>query len=313
METHAPPDQPAPPRAPPCRDYYHLVHTLARGLPPPVDDTPEALLARNESAIAEVAAMLPTNANEVRFAAQCVTARARADEVMELIRAYTGDELTVIMKLNAQYIAMTRASQGAHSHLLRLKAMRYKREQSDAALKADEWTQYIVTRSMEDALYAGPLPVPRAGEPSAPTPAATPAAPVPQPGPAPSPAAPPPIAPSPAGPLPMPAATPTPPPAPVAPWLATQPAAEQSAAPHPSRRKAAREQTDDPPRDLFAEVEYYAAVYPERARAIRRCRGLPPNCSFGPPDNDLVRGLLMSNSPALRALDAMDAMDAAAE
>jgi hypothetical protein len=251
---------------------------------------------------------------------------------MELIRAYTGDELTVIMKLNAQYIAMTRASQSAHSHLLRLKAMRYKREQSDAALKADEWTQYIVTRSMEDALYAGPVPLPRAGELSAQTPAAASAAPVSQPGPtpsltallptapsliapslaapsltAPSPAAASLTAPSPTGSLPMPAATTTLPSAsaPVAPRLATQPAAEQAAAPRPSRRKAAPEQTDDPPRDLSAEVEYYAAVYPERARAIRRCRGLPPKCSFGPPDNDLVRGLLISDSPALRALDAV--------
>jgi hypothetical protein len=60
---------------------------------------------------------------------------------------------------------------------------------------------------------------------------------------------------------------------------------------------------DDPPRDLLSEADYYAIVYPDRARDIRRHGGLPPNCSFGPPDHDMVRTLLSSNSPILRALD----------
>ncbi|HVC60698.1 MAG TPA: hypothetical protein VND19_10100, partial [Acetobacteraceae bacterium] len=55
--------------------HYQLVHALTAVLPPPVNDTPEALLARNDAAIDAVAAMLPTNANEAGFAAQCVAAR----------------------------------------------------------------------------------------------------------------------------------------------------------------------------------------------------------------------------------------------
>jgi hypothetical protein len=63
-------------------------------LPPPHDDSPEALRARNHSAIAKVAALLPVNANEIDLApsfacsvpslacslAQCIAAHAPAEE-----------------------------------------------------------------------------------------------------------------------------------------------------------------------------------------------------------------------------------------
>jgi hypothetical protein len=261
-----------------------------------VDDTPEALLSRNQAAIDQVAAMLPTNANEAILAAQCVAARAQADDVLRLIREHADDELKTVMKLNAQYIAMMRTSQGAHGHLLRAQAMRYKRETSDAALKADEWTQYIVTRSMEQALEAGPAAVVPAGEPAAPASVAEPRVNAPEPmAPAPEPA-------PAASPLPV-ASSPPPMSVPAAPWLASPPSRDQSAAQRSSRRMRTPAQPDDPPRDLLADAEYYATVYPRRAREIRRCGGLPPNCSFGPPDGDLVRTLLTNNSAILRALD----------
>jgi hypothetical protein len=174
--------------------------------------------------------------------------------------------------------------------------MRYKRETSDAALKADEWTQYIVTRSMEQALEAGPAAVVPAGEPAAPASVAEPRVNAPEPmAPAPEPA-------PAASPLPV-ASSPPPMSVPAAPWLASPPSRDQSAAQRSSRRMRTPAQPDDPPRDLLADAEYYATVYPRRAREIRRCGGLPPNCSFGPPDGDLVRTLLTNNSAILRALD----------
>ena len=54
--------------------YYQLVYTLTDLLPPPLDDSPEALRARNHAAIAKVAALLPVNANELDLAAQCIAA-----------------------------------------------------------------------------------------------------------------------------------------------------------------------------------------------------------------------------------------------
>ena len=63
-----------------CRQ---LVYTLTRLLPPPIDDTPTALRARNHAAVAKVAALLPVNANEVDLAAQCIAARAQAPRLRQ--------------------------------------------------------------------------------------------------------------------------------------------------------------------------------------------------------------------------------------
>jgi hypothetical protein len=66
METLSPP-QPA--IDPPNPLYYHLVYTLTDLLPPPLDDSPDALHDRNHAAIAKVAALRPVNANEADLAA----------------------------------------------------------------------------------------------------------------------------------------------------------------------------------------------------------------------------------------------------
>ena len=63
--------------------YYQLVYTLTDLLPPPLDDTPEALHARNHAAIAKVAALLPVNANEADLAAQCIAARTQASRLSQ--------------------------------------------------------------------------------------------------------------------------------------------------------------------------------------------------------------------------------------
>jgi hypothetical protein len=115
-----------------------------------VEDTPEALLARNQAAIDQVAAMLPTNSNEAAFAAQCVAALAQADYLMQLIRAHAGHDLKVVGRLSAMCAAMTRVSQGAHGHVLRAQAVRYKREQ------AMPRSRPIVSRSMgRDPTFSG--------------------------------------------------------------------------------------------------------------------------------------------------------------
>ena len=304
METYRQPQQPAQLLGLPTQAYYQLIHTLAGILPPPVNDTPEALLARTQSAIDEVAGMLPTNANEARLAAQCVAARAQADDVLRLLRKHAGD-IALEVKLNAQYVAMLRASQGAHGHLLRAQAVRHKREKSDAALKADEWTQHVVTSELQRALAAGPVPATPAAAQPAPAPAAAPPTPAAEP----VPVAPPPPVLAEASPPPPPAAAPPLPPvsAPVAAWPAAPAAPEQTPGPRRARGMAAPAEADEPPRDLAAETDYYAVTYPHRAREIRHHGGLPPHCSFGPPDDDLLRAIATSTSPILRALDGMSA------
>jgi hypothetical protein len=137
----------------PAQAYRHLVHTLIPLLPPPADDTAEALLTRNHAAIARIAALAPVNANEAELAAQCIAARAQAEHVLRLIRQYA-DDITWVVKLNAQYASMLRASLAAHGHLMREQQQRRKRETTHAAADLDEWTRHIAANTMLEALPA---------------------------------------------------------------------------------------------------------------------------------------------------------------
>jgi hypothetical protein len=127
--------------------YYQLVYTLTDLLPPPLDGTPEALRTRNHAAIAKVAALLPVNANEVDLAAQCIAARAQAEEILRLLRE-NADDIGLVMRLNAQYGSMVRTSLSVHGQLMRTQALRRKREAIDGAANADAWALHIAERSM---------------------------------------------------------------------------------------------------------------------------------------------------------------------
>ena len=127
--------------------YYQLVYTLTDLLPPPLDDSPEALRARNLSAIAKVSALLPVNANEADLAAQCIAARAQAEDILRLLRQHAGD-IQLVMRLNAQYSSMVRTSLSVHARLMRVQAVRQKREAIEGAANQDGWTQHIAEQSM---------------------------------------------------------------------------------------------------------------------------------------------------------------------
>jgi hypothetical protein len=138
--------------------YYQLVYTLTDLLPPPLDDTPEALHVRNHAAIAKVAALLPVNANEADLAAQCIAARAQAEEMLRLVRQHAND-IGLVMRLNAQYGSMVRTSLSVHGRLMRVQALRQKREAIDSAANEDAWALHVAERSMLGVLDpdAGPL------------------------------------------------------------------------------------------------------------------------------------------------------------
>src|ERR1700729_657650 len=127
--------------------YYQLVYTLTDLLPPPLDDTPEALHVRIRAAIAKVAALLPVNANEADLAAQCIAARAQAEEMLRLLRQ-NADDIGLVMRLNAQYGSMVRTSLSVHGRLMRVQALRQKREAINEAANEDAWTQHVAERSM---------------------------------------------------------------------------------------------------------------------------------------------------------------------
>src|SRR6195952_5627674 len=144
MHTSAPPQ---PVLDLPSTLYYQLVYTLTDLLPPPLDDTPEALHTRNLAAIAKVAALLPVNANEADLAAQCIAARAQAEDMLRLPRQPAGD-IGLVMRLNAQYGSMVRTSLSVHGRLMRVQALRQKREAIDGAANQDAWALHIAERSM---------------------------------------------------------------------------------------------------------------------------------------------------------------------
>jgi hypothetical protein len=144
METFSPP-QPAIDLSTPL--YYQLVHTLTGLLPPPLDDSPEALHTRNLAAIAKVAALLPVNANEAELAAQCIAARAQAEEMLRLLRHHAGD-IGLVMRLNAQYGSMVRTSLSVHGRLMRVQAVRQKREAVGGEANQDAWALYVAERFM---------------------------------------------------------------------------------------------------------------------------------------------------------------------
>ena len=127
--------------------YYQLVYTLTDLLPPPLDDSPEALRARNHAAIAKVAALLPVNADEIDLAAQCLAARGQAEEMLRLVRQNAGD-IELVMRLNAQYGSMVRTSLSVHGRLMRVQAVRQKREAIDGASTEDAWTAHVAEQSM---------------------------------------------------------------------------------------------------------------------------------------------------------------------
>jgi hypothetical protein len=127
--------------------YHQLVYTLTGLLPPPLDDTPAALCARNHAAIAKVAALLPVNANEADLAAQCIAARAQAEEMLRLLRQHA-DDIGLVMRLNAQYGSMVRTSLSVHARLMRVQALRQKREAIEGAANEDARAQHVAERSM---------------------------------------------------------------------------------------------------------------------------------------------------------------------
>src|SRR4051794_30854022 len=98
--------------------YYQLIHTLCAALPP-VSDSPEDIALRDRAAVAQVASLLPANADEASIAAQFVAAHAQALECLRLARAYPADH-AMALKCSAQSASMMRQARGARSLLLRV-------------------------------------------------------------------------------------------------------------------------------------------------------------------------------------------------
>ena len=124
-----------------------MVYTLIGLLPPPLDDSPAALRARNHAAVAKAAALMPVGANEIDLAAHCIAARAQAEEMLRQVRENEND-IELVLRLNAQYGSMVRTSLAIHGRLMRVQALRHKRDAIEGAANQDAWTKHIAERCL---------------------------------------------------------------------------------------------------------------------------------------------------------------------
>jgi hypothetical protein len=162
--------------------YYQVIHTLRGAMPPPVTKSPEDLVRRDNAVIAQVACLLPANADEANIAAQYVAASAQALDCLRLAREFPAGE-ALILKCSAQAASMMREARAARSLLMRVQALRQKREADHTALDQAAWIEHCAINLMADALGRTP-PAPIA-EPPPPPAVSTPVeAPAPQPDPA---------------------------------------------------------------------------------------------------------------------------------
>jgi hypothetical protein len=97
-------------------------------------------------------------------------------------------------------------------------------------------------------------------------------------------------------PPPRPPATPEPSPSPSPPPATPEPSPPASP-PTPADQA-------EPQPDPVTEADFYAKLHPRRVAEIRRLGGLPSPCTFGPPDEPLLRQLIHGQTPTLLALDA---------
>ncbi len=153
METQAPTQN--PPVDLEAQAWRHLIQTVIAILPPAPGNTPEATRTRNRAAIARIAALAPVNANEAELAAQCIVARAQAEEIVRLIRVHA-DDIKLVVKLNAQYRAIFELSLAANNRLVRDQQQRRKRESNHQDADLDAWTRHIAAQAMLDALPEEP-------------------------------------------------------------------------------------------------------------------------------------------------------------
>ena len=180
--TATPPPHPQDPDLQLQRDIHRVAAEILRAmLPPPLTDTPEAWDLRNRAALAEVASLIPGNPAEARLAARQVAAGAHADDCMRQVAWHRADPKRAD-QLRAQAAKMGREARGYAATLLRLQAVRKKRDANDDTRESAAWTEHSFLGLMTQALDSLPPDVPPPAPEAAPPPGAAATEPPPPPG-----------------------------------------------------------------------------------------------------------------------------------
>jgi len=145
--------------------YYHLIHTLFAGLPAPPTNDLEALARRNHAAIARIAALCPANPTEAEIAGLYVAASEQWKEALRLAQL-PETPLKQAIQCRNQANAMMRQAQGALRLLLRMQAVREKRESTtqscDRAARTEHWNTTLMAEALgiQPSQAAQPAPPP---------------------------------------------------------------------------------------------------------------------------------------------------------
>jgi len=119
--------------------YRCIIADLYAFVPSPDLTDPELIAERIRAAIADIASMVPVNAEEANIALRVVLADAQAKDCMRHARMHFNDT-GVAMKCRAQANQCQRTANAARALLLRVQAVRHKREAIQKSCEQDAWT-----------------------------------------------------------------------------------------------------------------------------------------------------------------------------
>ena len=139
--------------------FRFAVFKLHNEVPPPDTKDPELIAQFVNAGIAQIASMVPANAEEIGIAVRILSADAQASDCIRHARELFNDS-TPAMECHARADHYMRTANAARSLLLRVQSARRKREAVPASSASDEWTIHA-TEGLLAAAAAGDDPTAR--------------------------------------------------------------------------------------------------------------------------------------------------------
>lgn len=144
--------------------YRCIIADLHAFVPSPDLTDPELIAERVRAAIADIASMVPVNAEEASIALRVVLADAQARDCMRHACMHFNDT-GIAMKCRAQANHCQRTANAARALLLRVQADRHKREAVQKSCEQDAWTihateSYLLAADGQSVAAPPPPPSP---------------------------------------------------------------------------------------------------------------------------------------------------------
>lgn len=149
--------------------YQDLIQSHCEALPRPADETEEARTRRENGAIAQIASLLPVNADEANLAAMYFLGCARSRDSFRRARELGEIDPKNAARLETLGANLLRSAHAMRSQLDRAQALRRKREADAATCHTDAMTEHCAIGMMAAAFGRDTAtPPPPAPEPELP-------------------------------------------------------------------------------------------------------------------------------------------------